>query len=107
MLSHCKYTEALCLIYVCIIFDLICLVTVFVILWLKNDSYLLPPQALLGGGHQMDLTKFQYTLWDILTKGDSVKVSSIIRPPPTSLFVFFNFYKLYSSFTPSLLYSMD
>ncbi|KAA8582471.1 hypothetical protein FQN60_006142, partial [Etheostoma spectabile] len=28
--------------------------------------------ALLGGGHQMDLTKFQYTLWDILTKGDSV-----------------------------------
>uniref|UniRef100_A0A671TNN1 Glucosidase 2 subunit beta n=1 Tax=Sparus aurata TaxID=8175 RepID=A0A671TNN1_SPAAU len=33
--------------------------------------------ALLGGGHQMDLTKFQHTLWDILTKGDSVKVSSI------------------------------
>uniref|UniRef100_A0A8C2X2I7 Glucosidase 2 subunit beta n=1 Tax=Cyclopterus lumpus TaxID=8103 RepID=A0A8C2X2I7_CYCLU len=31
--------------------------------------------ALLGGGDQMDLTKFQHTLWDILTKGDSVKVN--------------------------------
>uniref|UniRef100_A0A3B4U897 Glucosidase 2 subunit beta n=1 Tax=Seriola dumerili TaxID=41447 RepID=A0A3B4U897_SERDU len=34
--------------------------------------------ALLGGGHQIDLTKFQHTLWDTLTKGDGVKVSSII-----------------------------
>ncbi|XP_047462039.1 glucosidase 2 subunit beta-like isoform X2 [Mugil cephalus] len=30
--------------------------------------------GLLGGGHQMDLTKFRYTLWDILTRGDSVKI---------------------------------
>ncbi|XP_058479601.1 glucosidase 2 subunit beta-like [Solea solea] len=30
--------------------------------------------ALLGGAHQMDLTKFRHTLWDILTKGDSVKI---------------------------------
>lgn len=35
-------------------------------------------QALLGGGRHVDLNKFQHTLWDILTKGDSVKVSCII-----------------------------
>ncbi|KAM6895169.1 glucosidase 2 subunit beta-like isoform 1-T1 [Lycodopsis pacificus] len=29
--------------------------------------------ALLGGGDRMDVTKFQHTLWDVLTKGDSVK----------------------------------
>uniref|UniRef100_A0A8D0CU54 Glucosidase 2 subunit beta n=1 Tax=Sander lucioperca TaxID=283035 RepID=A0A8D0CU54_SANLU len=33
--------------------------------------------ALLGGGHQMDLTKFQYTLWDILTKGDTVEMQQL------------------------------
>ncbi|XP_032400464.1 glucosidase 2 subunit beta isoform X3 [Etheostoma spectabile] len=37
--------------------------------------------ALLGGGHQMDLTKFQYTLWDILTKGDSVKIRDTYGAP--------------------------
>ncbi|XP_035849958.1 glucosidase 2 subunit beta-like isoform X3 [Sander lucioperca] len=37
--------------------------------------------ALLGGGHQMDLTKFQYTLWDILTKGDSVKIKDTHGAP--------------------------
>lgn len=26
----------------------------------------------------MDLAEFQHTLWDVLTKGDSVKVSSIV-----------------------------
>uniref|UniRef100_A0A8C4E4M9 Glucosidase 2 subunit beta n=1 Tax=Dicentrarchus labrax TaxID=13489 RepID=A0A8C4E4M9_DICLA len=41
--------------------------------------------ALLGGGHQMDLTKFQHTLWDILIKGDSVKVSTIMLYFPFSL----------------------
>ncbi|XP_039678922.1 glucosidase 2 subunit beta-like isoform X5 [Perca fluviatilis] len=40
--------------------------------------------ALLGGGHQMDLTKFQYTLWDILTKGDHVKIKDT-RGAPGSL----------------------
>ncbi|KAM6895171.1 glucosidase 2 subunit beta-like isoform 3-T3 [Lycodopsis pacificus] len=30
--------------------------------------------ALLGGGDRMDVTKFQHTLWDVLTKGDSVKI---------------------------------
>ncbi|KAM6909334.1 glucosidase 2 subunit beta-like isoform 2-T2 [Xenentodon cancila] len=30
--------------------------------------------ALLGGGHQIDLIKFQHTLWDILVRGDSVKI---------------------------------
>ncbi|XP_034532761.1 glucosidase 2 subunit beta-like isoform X4 [Notolabrus celidotus] len=30
--------------------------------------------ALLGGGRQMDLAEFQHTLWDILTRGDSVKI---------------------------------
>lgn len=59
-----------------------CSVTVFyhtLIKYLKMalTSYC-TPQALLGGGHQMDLTKFQHTLWDILTKGDSVKVSYAI-----------------------------
>lgn len=37
-------------------------------------SDLWPPQALLGGGHRMDLAGFQSTLWDTLTKGDTVKV---------------------------------
>ncbi|XP_074479514.1 glucosidase 2 subunit beta-like isoform X2 [Sebastes fasciatus] len=37
--------------------------------------------ALLGGGHQMDLTKFQHTLWDILTKGDSVKIKDTHGAP--------------------------
>lgn len=37
------------------------------------------PQALLEGGHQMDLSKFRHMLWDILSKGDSVKVSSVLR----------------------------
>ncbi|XP_030018548.1 glucosidase 2 subunit beta-like isoform X2 [Sphaeramia orbicularis] len=30
--------------------------------------------TLLGGGHRMDLTMFQHTLWDILTTGNSVKI---------------------------------
>uniref|UniRef100_A0A3Q0RY62 Glucosidase 2 subunit beta n=1 Tax=Amphilophus citrinellus TaxID=61819 RepID=A0A3Q0RY62_AMPCI len=30
--------------------------------------------ALLDRGHRMDLTKFQRTLWDVLTRGDTVKV---------------------------------
>ncbi|XP_026155084.1 glucosidase 2 subunit beta-like isoform X2 [Mastacembelus armatus] len=30
--------------------------------------------ALLGGYHQMDLTEFRHTLWDILTRGDSIKI---------------------------------
>ncbi|XP_071758762.1 glucosidase 2 subunit beta-like isoform X1 [Centroberyx gerrardi] len=30
--------------------------------------------ALLGGGHQMDLSMFQHTLWDSLRAGDSVKI---------------------------------
>uniref|UniRef100_A0A3P8UCS4 Glucosidase 2 subunit beta n=1 Tax=Amphiprion percula TaxID=161767 RepID=A0A3P8UCS4_AMPPE len=30
--------------------------------------------GLLGGGHQIDLTKFRRTLWDVLTRGDSVKI---------------------------------
>lgn len=30
--------------------------------------------TLLGGGHRMDLTMFQHTLWDILTAGNSVKI---------------------------------
>uniref|UniRef100_A0A3B4XYS2 Glucosidase 2 subunit beta n=1 Tax=Seriola lalandi dorsalis TaxID=1841481 RepID=A0A3B4XYS2_SERLL len=33
--------------------------------------------ALLGGGHQIDLTKFQHTLWDTLTKGDGVKMQQL------------------------------
>uniref|UniRef100_A0A3Q3IVA3 Glucosidase 2 subunit beta n=1 Tax=Monopterus albus TaxID=43700 RepID=A0A3Q3IVA3_MONAL len=33
--------------------------------------------ALLAGGHQMDLTKFRHTLWEILTRGDSVKVTQL------------------------------
>ncbi|XP_034413114.1 glucosidase 2 subunit beta-like [Cyclopterus lumpus] len=37
--------------------------------------------ALLGGGDQMDLTKFQHTLWDILTKGDSVKIKDAHGAP--------------------------
>ncbi|XP_036969094.1 glucosidase 2 subunit beta-like isoform X1 [Acanthopagrus latus] len=37
--------------------------------------------ALLGGGNQMDLTKFQHTLWDILTKGDSVKIKDTLGAP--------------------------
>ncbi|KAM3857748.1 glucosidase 2 subunit beta-like [Diretmus argenteus] len=30
--------------------------------------------ALLGGGHQMDLSMFQHTLWNSLRTGDSVKI---------------------------------
>ncbi|XP_017269892.1 glucosidase 2 subunit beta [Kryptolebias marmoratus] len=30
--------------------------------------------VLLGGGREMDLTKFRHTLWDILTRGDNVKI---------------------------------
>uniref|UniRef100_A0AAQ4Q8I5 Glucosidase 2 subunit beta n=1 Tax=Gasterosteus aculeatus aculeatus TaxID=481459 RepID=A0AAQ4Q8I5_GASAC len=41
--------------------------------------------ALLGGDHQMDLTTFQHTLWDILTNGGRVKVSALSN---TFLFVF-------------------
>lgn len=37
--------------------------------------------ALLGGGHQMDLTKFRHTLWDILTRGDSVKIKDTHGAP--------------------------
>ncbi|XP_039996478.1 glucosidase 2 subunit beta-like isoform X2 [Xiphias gladius] len=37
--------------------------------------------ALLGGGHQMELTKFRHTLWDILTKGDSVKIKDTLGAP--------------------------
>uniref|UniRef100_A0A3Q3WTJ6 Glucosidase 2 subunit beta n=1 Tax=Mola mola TaxID=94237 RepID=A0A3Q3WTJ6_MOLML len=34
--------------------------------------------ALLAGDHQMDLKKFHHTLWEILSKGDSIKVGSLI-----------------------------
>lgn len=75
------------------------------------SSYCTPPQALLGGGHQMDLTKFQHTLWDILIKGDSVKVSSAaLHFQHPLLFVFFLSISsgyLHSSFTPSFLYYLD
>uniref|UniRef100_A0A3Q1AGE7 Glucosidase 2 subunit beta n=1 Tax=Amphiprion ocellaris TaxID=80972 RepID=A0A3Q1AGE7_AMPOC len=45
--------------------------------------------GLLGGGHQIDLTKFRRTLWDVLTRGDSVKVRSIslhFQHPPRCFF---------------------
>ncbi|XP_028330445.1 glucosidase 2 subunit beta-like isoform X2 [Gouania willdenowi] len=31
-------------------------------------------QGLLGEGRQMDLAMFQHTLWDVLTRGDSIKI---------------------------------
>ncbi|KAL6118629.1 uncharacterized protein ACO6RY_03400 [Pungitius sinensis] len=37
--------------------------------------------ALLGGDHQTDLTKFQHTLWDILTNGDHVKIKDTHGAP--------------------------
>ncbi|KAM9424121.1 glucosidase 2 subunit beta-like [Pholidichthys leucotaenia] len=37
--------------------------------------------ALLGGGHQMDLAKFQNTLWESLTRGDSVKIKDAHGAP--------------------------
>lgn len=32
---------------------------------------------LLGGGRRMDLAEFQHTLWDVLTRGDSVKIKDV------------------------------
>uniref|UniRef100_A0AAQ4Q8S2 Glucosidase 2 subunit beta n=1 Tax=Gasterosteus aculeatus aculeatus TaxID=481459 RepID=A0AAQ4Q8S2_GASAC len=37
--------------------------------------------ALLGGDHQMDLTTFQHTLWDILTNGGRVKIKDTHGAP--------------------------
>ncbi|KAM9717326.1 glucosidase 2 subunit beta-like [Menidia menidia] len=37
--------------------------------------------ALLGGGHQMDLTEFQHSLFDTLTRGDSVKIKGTHGAP--------------------------
>nr|XP_020467096.1 glucosidase 2 subunit beta-like [Monopterus albus] len=41
--------------------------------------------ALLAGGHQMDLTKFRHTLWEILTRGDSVKIKDTHGAPGSLL----------------------
>lgn len=38
-------------------------------------------QALLGGGHQIDLAVFQKTLWDTLTQGDRL----MVRPNTLSI----------------------
>ncbi|XP_069579890.1 glucosidase 2 subunit beta-like isoform X2 [Brachyistius frenatus] len=37
--------------------------------------------GLLGGSHQMDFTKFRHALWDILTRGDSVKIKDTHGAP--------------------------
>ncbi|XP_068164885.1 glucosidase 2 subunit beta-like isoform X1 [Antennarius striatus] len=37
--------------------------------------------TLLGGGLQMDLIKFQHTLWDILIKGDTFKIKNTRGDP--------------------------
>ncbi|XP_055370592.1 glucosidase 2 subunit beta-like isoform X2 [Betta splendens] len=37
--------------------------------------------ALLGGGQRMDLIKFQHTLWEVLTKGDNVKIKDTPSSP--------------------------
>ena len=54
-----------------------CSLAMLILLWFER-SLTLFPQALLGGDFHMDLAEFQHTLWDILTKGDSVKVRYII-----------------------------
>ncbi|CAB1423858.1 unnamed protein product, partial [Pleuronectes platessa] len=38
-------------------------------------------EALLGGDFHMDVAEFQHTLWDILTKGDSVKIKNTHSAP--------------------------
>lgn len=38
----------------------------------------------------MDLTKFRHTLWDVLTRGDSVKVRSVILNFPLCLLLLLN-----------------
>ncbi|XP_060921982.1 glucosidase 2 subunit beta-like isoform X1 [Limanda limanda] len=38
-------------------------------------------EGLLGGDFHMDLAEFQHTLWDILTKGDSVKIKNTHSAP--------------------------
>ncbi|XP_037550961.1 glucosidase 2 subunit beta [Nematolebias whitei] len=40
--------------------------------------------VLLGGGRDMDLAKFRDTLWDILTRGDNVKIKDGAPGGPTS-----------------------
>ncbi|XP_016532115.1 glucosidase 2 subunit beta-like isoform X2 [Poecilia formosa] len=37
--------------------------------------------TLLGGGHQMDLSKFQNTLWDVLIRGDGYKIKDAHSAP--------------------------
>ncbi|XP_043954097.1 glucosidase 2 subunit beta-like isoform X2 [Gambusia affinis] len=37
--------------------------------------------TLLGGGHQMDLSKFQNTLWDVLIRGDDYKIKDAHSAP--------------------------
>ncbi|KAL4006711.1 glucosidase 2 subunit beta-like [Oreochromis aureus] len=37
--------------------------------------------ALLDRGHRMDLSKFQSTLWDVLTRGDTVKIKDTQGAP--------------------------
>ncbi|XP_072232818.1 glucosidase 2 subunit beta-like isoform X1 [Leuresthes tenuis] len=37
--------------------------------------------ALLGGDHQMDLTRFRHTLFDVLTRGDRVKIKDTHGAP--------------------------